>query len=613
MKKKIMSLLLVVFTLALLLPQAAAPAAAESSGDYGYWLLDDGTVYIESYSGKEVDLVIPEKIDGHTVTHIGIEAFADNKYMKSVTVPDSVVYIGHMAFASCKKLNKITLGNGIKSIGLRILLNTKFYDNAANWSDGVLYVGQYLVDGQHIGMEEQVPDFGASGDYKVKDGTSVIADGAFLSTDITSVTFPETLKVIGMFSFENCEKLNNIKLPDSIEHLGLECFYGTGYYNNGANWSNGVLYAGKYLLTAAQIGDNITDVTDNHLVSGKYTVKSGTRLIAEAAFIACERLTNISFPSSLKIINDMAFMNCTSLKGVIIPETVTRIDEGAFGYYFDFEDVDKKVPSFTIVGKKGTAASKYASDNKFKFYDYGKVPTSIVPAKKSLTLGVGETYSMTVTTSPANIPMTSWTTSDKTVATVSGSGRITAKKAGTVTITAKSLNGKSASIKVTVKKAPTTIKLNKTAVTLGVGETYKLSSTVSSGSASAKRSYTTSSKSVVTVASDGTIKAKKTGTATIKVKTYNGKTATCKVTVKAAPKSVKLNRTSIVLKVGQSYKLSSIVNSGSASLKRTYTSSNTAVATVSGGKVTAKKAGTATIKVRTYNGKTATCKVTVKK
>ncbi len=158
-----------------------------------------------------------------------------------------------------------------------------------------------------------------------------------------------------------------------------------------------------------------------------------------------------------------------------------------------------------------------------------------------------------------------------------------------------------------------TATLNKNSVTLGVGETYTLKGTVDCNAKNCTTKFSTSSSSVVSVSSSGKLTAKKSGTATITYSCSNGAKATCKVTVKSAPKSVSLNKTSITLKVGQPFDLNSKVNTGTASLKRTYTTTDSSVATVKNTIITAKKAGTATITVKTFNGKTATCKVTVKK
>ncbi|MGL4259169.1 MAG: Ig-like domain-containing protein, partial [Ruminococcus sp.] len=83
--------------------------------------------------------------------------------------------------------------------------------------------------------------------------------------------------------------------------------------------------------------------------------------------------------------------------------------------------------------------------------------------------------------------------------------------------------------------------------------------------------------------------------------------------LQVVPTSVALNKTTLTLDTGKTSTLKATVYpSNAANKKCTWSSSNTRVATVdSNGKVTAKKAGTATIMVKTSNGKTATCKVTV--
>lgn len=78
------------------------------------------------------------------------------------------------------------------------------------------------------------------------------------------------------------------------------------------------------------------------------------------------------------------------------------------------------------------------------------------------------------------------------------------------------------------------------------------------------------------------------------------------------PTSVSLSTRSLILGAGESATLSATVQPSNAIKTLTWSSSNTSVATVSNGKVTAKKSGTAYITVKTSNGKTAQCKVTVK-
>jgi hypothetical protein len=80
------------------------------------------------------------------------------------------------------------------------------------------------------------------------------------------------------------------------------------------------------------------------------------------------------------------------------------------------------------------------------------------------------------------------------------------------------------------------------------------------------------------------------------------------------PTKVALNKASITLKVGKTYTLKAKITPKNATNKKlTWTCSNSKIATVSpSGKVKGVKRGTAMITVTTANGKTVTCKVTVK-
>ena len=118
---------------------------------------------------------------------------------------------------------------------------------------------------------------------------------------------------------------------------------------------------------------------------------------------------------------------------------------------------------------------------------------------------------------------------------------------------------------------------------------------------------------------NGKVKAIAKGTATITVKTANGKKATCKVTVvnpKPRVSKVTLNKTSATLVKGDALSLKATVAPNNAGNKAvSWKSSNTSVATVSSrGKVTAKKSGTAiiTCTAKDGSGKKATCKITVR-
>lgn len=249
--------------------------------------------------------------------------------------------------------------------------------------------------------------------------------------------------------------------------------------------------------------------------------------------------------------------------------------------------------------------------------------TSITLDSTSMTLIEGDTQKLTATVSPSNAENKAviWTSSNSSVASVK-EGTVTALKVGEATITAKSDDGgKTATCKVTVnaKVYPVTgVTLDKTSYEMTEGDEFTLTATVKPDNATNKNVTWSSSNTSVATVSNGKVTALKAGTATITVKTEDGgKTATCEVTVNAKVypvESVSLDKTSYKMIEGEEITLTATVNPENATNKNiSWSSSNTAVSSVDNGKVTALKAGTTIITVKTEDGnKTATCEVTVR-
>ena len=220
---------------------------------------------------------------------------------------------------------------------------------------------------------------------------------------------------------------------------------------------------------------------------------------------------------------------------------------------------------------------------------------------------VGETRTIKANTSSKE-PI-KWSSSDKSVATVNSDGVVTAVGGGTATIKA-TCGSYSETCTVTVTQPK--VSLSKSSVSLYIGDTSKLSASVTPSGTSV--SWSCDDTSVAKV-SDGKITAVGSGTTKIRVKmTYAGNTYkdSCEVTV--SKPSVKLSSTELSLLPGDSATLKATVKPSDCSV--TWSTSDSGVATVSGGTVKAVSYGTATITAKiTYNGETykKTCNVTVAK
>ena len=246
-------------------------------------------------------------------------------------------------------------------------------------------------------------------------------------------------------------------------------------------------------------------------------------------------------------------------------------------------------------------------------------PTEGVTLNKnstSLPVGSSESLIATVYPSTAADKTITWSTSSSSIATVTN-GAVVAVAAGTATITAKTVDGYTASCVVTVTISVTGVTLNKTSLTLLPENKETIAANIAPTNATNKEvNWSTSDKTVATVDSAGLVTAVAPGKANITATAADGgKTASCAVTVNPiAVTGITINKNSARIAVNDTETLTVTIAPANATNKNTtWNSSNTNAATVdNNGRVTGRAEGTATISAVTSDGAfTASCAITV--
>lgn len=298
--------------------ETEAPAEVESeikvSGDFSYSVTEEGTACIESCTSSEENLVIPEKIDGYTVTEIGKKAFgSDEKQIyKTISLPATVEYIsGNGPFSICTMLTEIKVDSA-----------NEHYTAV----DGVLY----SKDKTEIVC---YPARRTGTSYAIPEGVKKLHHSAFYFTELSEITFPSTLEEMGPFAVGSNRRLTKADLGNT--KLKEISDYGFAYCNT---------------LSDVTLPDTLINING-------------------AAFAGCKLLTDIELPDKLSLIAQYAFID-TGLKQITIPESVVDIEYCALGYSINastgYEIMDE---SFVIIGEYGSAAHKYAYDTDSE-YDY---------------------------------------------------------------------------------------------------------------------------------------------------------------------------------------------------------------------------------------------------
>ena len=541
------------------------------------------------YNGRDADVTLPD-----SVVTIGIGAFEGNTRLTRVFIPAGVTTIRANAFANCAGLTDVTL------LGEAVTIAPSAFDGTA--------------------PTFHAPVGSATAKWARKHGYKVEANLVLLNRNISlKAAIGDTFRIYTQEKALSYHSGNTgvatVSQSGEVNVLNGGTVQITAVLEGGLIRSLTLVIAYPKASLSAQalrlnVGDSET-LTVDALAGRTVAWFSGNSAVATVdggrvtAYRAgrCAITARLSDGTELKckvVVKDPASLSQTRLKmaaGTTTTLTVSALAGRTVSWISSNPIVATVVGGQVTARRAGQCVITARLSNGVELSCKVTVKDNAKLSRTSLRLNVGSSHTLTVSGLAGR--MVSWSSSNVGVATVQA-GRVTARKAGSCTITAQIQNGKALKCQVTVKDDA---KISKTSISLKVGGSYTLTVKHLGGRTV---SWSSSNTAVATV-QGGKVVAHKGGTCTITARLSDGKTFTCKVTVtELAPK---LSRTELTLKEEQTFKLT-ISNLGRNTVG--WQSSDVSIATVDyNGVITARKAGSCIITAKLSNGTSLQCKLTV--
>ena len=278
---------------------------------------------------------------GNSVSSIGDCAFSGCSGLVSLEIPNSVTYIGANAFSDCKGLQYLTIPSSVEYIG-----NKAFY--------GCSIIEYVNYDAKVELSQDIIPPINKIKNVVIGDNVPSIAGYTFDNCQgLTSIEIPNSINSIGECAFRGCSNLYSIIIGNSVSNIGSEAFNNCSSLNSitiGASVSSigRNAFYGCTNLERVDINNleswfkiSFDDEYANPLYYGHYLNLNN------------QELHDIVIPNTISTINPYVLYKATCLTSIEIPNSVTSIGEKAF---YGCSNLTSVKSNITNVFKTGASA-----------------------------------------------------------------------------------------------------------------------------------------------------------------------------------------------------------------------------------------------------------------
>ena len=321
MKKRLLSILLVLLTALTLLPLGALADDNNKCGENLTWELDEIGILTISGTG-----------DMYNYSEDYLAPWSEHCFeITNVTISDGVTSIGSSAFCYCS-VKSITLPFGLKHIGASAFFNCPNIQQI-NIPDSVEYIDPYAFScckGLHtvqlpasltLISEELFAECDNLRNLSIPDTVTEIGANAFSKcTEFSLTGLPSSIKSIGAAAFENCGRIEELLLPETLEHIGEAAFTDRNYLSIAFDSGGALTISGSGKMPDFSSVANAAPWDKQKDKIQSAVIESGVQSISGGAFSGCTALEKVSISDTVAQIDLNAFGGCTSLAAFEVAE-----------------------------------------------------------------------------------------------------------------------------------------------------------------------------------------------------------------------------------------------------------------------------------------------------
>lgn len=441
------------------------PALVEYEPQY------DDAYALQSYpAGRQGAYTIPSKVNGKEIDQIWTSGFEGAASLTDITIPASIGRLGTAAFESTG-LTHVTIPDTVQQVDPAVFQNcTELV--SVKLPAGLAEIDQYMFANctslQYVDMPDSI--------------TKINIYAFHNCTSLTSLALPKNLSSLSVGCFDKCINLQHVVVPPSVISFPKD---DVGVYNP-FKYSPVTVYVEKKSTADKFFTNNLEELQASAMANG--------------GSLKVVTLDSVADPASIDV---------GSLELMDAGKKVSVAGNFPIGSYLDVQPLTS--------GSAYNTFANQANSKAFTAYSLALLPSGAAAnGPFTLTIGKPSEYSSSASLYAADGALQTDFADDCFTATISALGPV-------ALIDTKEETGSTEASSVT---------LSKTALTLEAGKTVRLSATVLPATATNKSvTWSSNNEAVATVSTNGTVTARKAGTAVITARTANGKSASCTVTV----------------------------------------------------------------------------------